>query len=1095
MSAKPEGAVTVLFTDVEGSTDLRTRLGDEVADALLHMHEEIVRERVAHHGGREVKSLGDGFMVAFGSPRKAISCAIEIQRALDDRNRLNPGREIRIRIGINAGEVSEVAGDLMGAAVNAASRIAGKARGGQILIANVVKDLAGARPDLSYVDRGLYWLKGFPERWRLFEVLRRAPGPAEELTAPAVGKTRFIGREAERADLRRFVEQAASGYGGFVMIGGEPGVGKTRISEEVAEEAAGRGMMALVGHCPETESGLPYAPVVEIMEATMRGVSKETLRIAFGESASELAKMVPELRRIFPNLPPPLELPPEQERRYLFNSFTEFVERASRMQPLLFVLEDLHWADEPTLLLLQFLAERVAGMPVLLLGTYRDVELDVDRPLARTLEGLIRRRLAHRVNLNRLGREDVSEMLNVLSGRETPSSLVEAVYNETEGNCFFVEEVYQHLNEEGKLFDSSGGWRNEVRVGEIEVPEGVRLVLGRRLARLSEGARRALSASAVIGRNFTYELAEALDEVGGDTLLDAIEEAQRARLLTSSEDPLRPRFEFAHELIRQTLLSALALPRRQRLHLRVADAIERVYADNLDPHIADIANHLYQAGAAADLDRATKFLLRAGDRAMDGAAFEEALRSYERAASLRPDDTDQRRRATILEKLGFVKRITGRVEEALDDLRAATEIYAALDEPQAVGALCRAAVDQLGWSGRFVEAVEMAQRGLLALGDAESADRARLLGWAGVAVTWAGAFQSGSELIDEALEVAERLGDDELRGFVLATRASQLYPYCLQEEAARVGLEAAELLRGTGAYWDLCNALAFVAFSLVGLGRFEELRAIEQEASSLSRRLGHFGALGLVERARALRDLATTADLDAYNRFASGDYDLFHAAGQPWDKQAYTFQAKYSFYRGDWDEALELAERGTAGSVPGALENWDASMKLLIHAYRGEHDAARRIIEQRRGRLARVGEPTAFGDWALTGAVIEASWLAGQNADAAALRDAIDGCPLVVMTSVGIRNVETWRAIAAAAAEDIETAERRFAATIQLADELPNLIEQPESRRLYAKMLVDRGGHDDRERARTLLEEASAMYLKIGMPRHIEMCEEMLKAL
>src|SRR5688572_16333598 len=171
MVALPEGAVTVLFTDVEGSTDLRTRLGDEAADELLRLHEEIVRDRVVHHGGHEIKALGDGFMVAFASPRKAISCAVEIQRALGDRNRADPGRELRVRIGINAGEVSEKAGDLFGAAVNAAARIAGKARGGQILIANVVKDLAGMRPDISYLDRGLFWLKGFPERWRLFEVL------------------------------------------------------------------------------------------------------------------------------------------------------------------------------------------------------------------------------------------------------------------------------------------------------------------------------------------------------------------------------------------------------------------------------------------------------------------------------------------------------------------------------------------------------------------------------------------------------------------------------------------------------------------------------------------------------------------------------------------------------------------------------------------------------------------------------------------------------------------------------------------------------------------------------------------------------------
>ncbi|MGH2727516.1 MAG: AAA family ATPase, partial [Actinomycetota bacterium] len=459
MSAhQAEGAVTVLFTDVEGSTDLRTRFGDELADELLSAQETLIRAQVERHGGREVKSLGDGYMVAFGSPRKAISCAVDIQKALDDRNRTSPGREIRVRIGINTGEVSEVAGDLLGAAVNAAARIAGKARGGQILVANVVKDLAGVRPDLSYIDRGLYWLKGFPERWRLYEIMRRAMGPVEELTAPMLGKTRFVGRDSERADIRRFVEAAASGHGALLMIGGEPGVGKTRMTEEVAEEAASRGMMALVGHCHETEAPLPYAPVVEILETTIRGVSRETLLEAFGDAAPELARILPELRRLLPDLPPPLELPPEQERRYLFNCFAEFLERASHMQPLLFVLEDLHWADESTLLLLQHLAERLATMPILLIATYRDVELDVDRPLARRLEELVRRRLAHRIGLSRLPKEGVAAMIGALAGREPPETLVDAVFEETEGNCFFVEEVFQHLNEEGKLFDQAGNW-------------------------------------------------------------------------------------------------------------------------------------------------------------------------------------------------------------------------------------------------------------------------------------------------------------------------------------------------------------------------------------------------------------------------------------------------------------------------------------------------------------------------------------------------------------------------------------------------------------------------------------------------------------
>src|SRR5439155_25230893 len=391
-----DGAVTVLFTDVEGSTDMRTRLGDEAADELLRLHGTIVRERVLHHAGREIKALGDGFMVAFASPRKAISCAVDIQRALDDRNRSDPGRVLRVRIGINAGEVTEKAGDLFGAAVNAAARIAGKARGGQILIANVVKDLAGMRPDLSYVDKGLFWLKGFPERWRLFEVFRGASAPVSEITVPTLRKTEFVGRDGERADLRHQVETAVSGCGTLVMIGGEPGVGKTRITEELSEEAAGHRMMTMVGHCAETEAAPPYAPVVELFETTFRAISRETLREALGDAAPEIARIMPELRRMFPDLPAPIELPPEQERRYLFNSISDFLSRASHLQPLLLVLEDLHWADEPSLLLLQHLAERLAEMPVLVVGTYRDVDLDVERPLAKTLEEVVRRRLVRR---------------------------------------------------------------------------------------------------------------------------------------------------------------------------------------------------------------------------------------------------------------------------------------------------------------------------------------------------------------------------------------------------------------------------------------------------------------------------------------------------------------------------------------------------------------------------------------------------------------------------------------------------------------------------------------------------------------------------
>ncbi|GAG39258.1 unnamed protein product, partial [marine sediment metagenome] len=239
-------------------------------------------------------------------------------------------------------------------------------------------------------------------------------------------------------------------------------------------------------------------------------------------------------------------------------------------------------------------------MPLLIVGTYRDVELDVARPLARALEEFLRQRLAHDLALKRLPEAGVEAMLRALSGQQPPAMLVQAVYSETEGNPFFVEEVFHHLAAEGKLLDTEGRWRSDLSIGELEVPRGVRLVIGRRLERVSEDCRRVLTTAAVIGRGFSFELLEALGEVEVDMLLDAVDEAERAHLITSAGDGPEARFTFAHELVRQTLLSGLSLPRRQRMHLRVAEAMERVYARALEEHAADLAHHLYQAGTAAD---------------------------------------------------------------------------------------------------------------------------------------------------------------------------------------------------------------------------------------------------------------------------------------------------------------------------------------------------------------------------------------------------------------------------------------------------------------------------------------------------------------
>jgi class 3 adenylate cyclase len=493
----PEGPLTILFSDVEGSTDLRTQRGDAAAHRILRSHEEIVRMCVDEHDGREVKALGDGFMVAFISARKALSCAVAIQQSLDERNRQSPGDEVRVRIGINTGEVVVEGDDLYGQAVNAAARIATRARGGEILVSEVVRQLAGSGPEFSFRDRGRFRLKGFPDRWHLYGLIStRGNGPG--VVVPFAERTPFVGREAERSELRLLMDRAAAGEGGLVMIGGEPGVGKTRLSEELAAEAGPR-FRVLVGHCYESGRDVPYMPWVEMTETAMAETPPDELRQALGDEAPEFARLVPELRRLFPDIPPPVEVPPEQQRRYTFNSIRDYVTRVSRVQPRLYVLEDLHWADESTLLLLEHLVERLPSIPCLVVSTYRDPPMDISPQLAETLSGLVRRRKARLLSLRRHSEVEVESLLRALSGQAPPPGVRGAIYGETEGNVFFVEEVYRHLAESGRLLDEEGRYRPDIEIGELDVPANVRLVTGQRLERVSATTQQTLGIAAVAG--------------------------------------------------------------------------------------------------------------------------------------------------------------------------------------------------------------------------------------------------------------------------------------------------------------------------------------------------------------------------------------------------------------------------------------------------------------------------------------------------------------------------------------------------------------------------------------------------------------------
>jgi hypothetical protein len=470
----------------------------------------------------------------------------------------------------------------------------------------------------------------------------------------------FVGRQTECDLVRTLVEEALIGQGSFVLLNGGAGIGKTRLAMEIAEYASRQGFQVLLGHCYEREPH-PYLPFVEMLEmALAQAPSLERFRQTLGDNAAELAQIVPRLRGVFPDIPPPLELPAQQARRYLFQSVAALLARAAQRMPQFLIVDDLQWAEESTLALLTHLAHRVAQLPVVIVGTYRDNDLDGNPALVRALEELIRTGFPP-LKLQGLSYEAVARLLQDLSHHEPPPHLVRVIFEETQGNPFFVEEVYKHLVEEGKIFDTTGQFRAYLTVDEVDVPDNVSLVLGRRLDQLNEKARQVLAAAAIIGRSFSFPVLESLlEQEKAEDLLTALEEAQRMGLIVpSAAEELEALFTFVHELVRQTLLAGFALPRRQRLHVQVAEAIERVHAGRVHERAGEIAHHLVKAGSLADIQKFVHYLTLAREHALEAAAYEDALRQLKSTLS-HGDTIDSRQRAHLLSDLAMTERGLGK---------------------------------------------------------------------------------------------------------------------------------------------------------------------------------------------------------------------------------------------------------------------------------------------------------------------------------------------------------------------------------------------------------------------------------------------------
>ena len=662
-----EGTVTIMFTDMEGSTNLLSTRGFTESHEIMKAYETIIDEKVAEHAGRRIKGLGDGLMVSFGSSRHGVECALEIQKAIAEYSKQNPERKIRIRIGINTGEVVEEAGDIFGAAVNVAARVAGKAKGGEILVSDVVRSLVGPVAEIRFDYKGAYKLKGFPDRWRIHKV---TPGESTTLVTVLPTGDGFVGRDQERLDLRMVLDRAATGSGGMVFITGAPGIGGSRLAAEVAGDAARKGWVVLTGRCGE-QGANPLSPFRDVLNAAVANAGAKTLQEAVGENGQLLAQLVPALRQKVRGMATSPEVHADKVREQLFRAIFDFLVVCQGAKPMLIVIDDLQWADDASVLLLRDLAERLGGSRIVLAATYWESELDSGRPFTPVVSRLLRRRRAQRIGLGRLSDREVEKMVAAMA--ETPVTPIQllGIQAATDGNPLFVEHSFLYMAASDSMLGGSSRVQASFTEEDLELAQSVRGLIGRRLERLSEPAQRMLVAAAVVGRDFDITLLEAFGELSGHELREALDEATRGHFLTSAAPE---RYRFGHDLIRQRVLAVLPLPRLQAYHLAVADTLERVYGKSANERAGEIGFHLYQAGTAADPVRTATHLAQAAKNALAVGAFEEVLRLVDTTLALLPGDRiRERAEALMMRGQGFWG--LGRFDDAKAALNGAAQRF------------------------------------------------------------------------------------------------------------------------------------------------------------------------------------------------------------------------------------------------------------------------------------------------------------------------------------------------------------------------------------------------------------------------------------
>jgi DNA-binding SARP family transcriptional activator len=922
-------------------------------------------------------------------------------------------------------------------------------------------------------------------------ILAQDPGlhlvAAEEPLAvgPAVDATRsaFVGRRREMAELVGGLDDVFAGHGRLFLVAGEPGIGKSRLAEELVTRAESRAARVLVGRCWEAGGAPAYWPWTQSLRAYIRESDATALAALLGAGATELAQIVPELRQRFPDLPPPARVEPEGARFRLFEAIAGFLRKAGEQRPVVLVLDDLHAADAPSLLLLRFLARELGSTRLLLLGAYRSVDPLPGQPLTEMIAEVAREPVTRRLSLGGLSETEVAEYLHEAASDMASPQLAAALHGQTEGNPLFVGETVRLLSVEGALSDSAERSRPTI-------PQSVRDVIARRLTHLSQESNRLLVLGSVLGREFALEVLARVGGVSDDELLEWLDQAIDARVV-SDVPGSRGRLRFAHVLIRDTLYDGLTAARRLRLHKLAVAALEQLNDERPGPYLAELAHHSVAAGEHV---KGLLYSRQAGNRALELLAYDEAARLFELAleALAEQPPVDPATRSELLLARGDALAKAGSMADAREMFLAACDLARTTRLPEAFARAALGYGGSPGWqrAGGDTRLVPLLEEALRVLGQDGPLLRARLLARLAGALRDESSLEPRSSLSREAVEIARRLGDKEALAYTLTSLFMATWGPDV-EELVTIAEEVGRLADETGSTDAALDALTLKGV-VAWLTLADEAEIADTAYHALAGQLGQAApqwqgamqnalwALFRGEFAKA-EELEEQALRSGYAR--SSDADCSYRLAMFILRRAQGRLAE-----------VEHLTREAVDQYPG-YRSFRCFIPLLELELGREHQARRAFDELADAEFAGLPRDS---EWLFCLALLAEVAAHLYDQDRAALLYRLLGpyarVNAMAAGEVALGPIARYLGILAATTSRWEEAAGHFEDAIAMNVKMGARPALAHTRHDYARMLLARDQRGDRHKALELLGGAVSIYLELGMESWAQAATELKHA-